>query len=75
MSNVQFPMPIVVHKKSGFPEIAGAVSILNLTSIELKDSLLMKYDLQERLIGYSALILEIVNSLPDNKATNHLATK
>ena len=35
----------------------------------------MKYDLQERLIGYSVLILEIINSLPDNKATNHLANQ
>ncbi len=35
----------------------------------------MKYDLEERLINYSVLILEIVDCLPDNKGTNHLANQ
>jgi four helix bundle protein len=32
----------------------------------------MKYDLEERLINYSVLILDIVDVLPDNKGANHL---
>ena len=32
----------------------------------------MKYDLEERLIYYSVLILDIVEELPDNKGANHL---
>lgn len=35
----------------------------------------MKFDLEERLINYSVLILDIVDSLPDNKAANHLANQ
>jgi four helix bundle protein len=35
----------------------------------------MKYDLEERLISYSVLILEIVKSLPDDKGANHLANQ
>src|SRR5687767_14833860 len=35
----------------------------------------MRFDLDERLINYSVLILEIVNSLPDNKGANHLANQ
>ena len=35
----------------------------------------MKFDLDERLINYSVLILEIVDSLPDNKGANHLANQ
>src|SRR5687767_9931825 len=35
----------------------------------------MKYDLEERLINYSVLILDIVDALPDNKGANHLANQ
>jgi len=35
----------------------------------------MKFDLDERLINYSVLILEIADSLPDNKGANHLANQ
>ncbi len=31
------------------------------------------YDLEERLIGFSLLILKIVDSLPNNRTDNHLA--
>jgi four helix bundle protein len=33
----------------------------------------MKFDLEERLIEYSVLILEIIDLLPDNRGANHLA--
>jgi four helix bundle protein len=33
----------------------------------------MKYDLEDRLIAYSVLILDLVDRLPDNRAANHLA--
>jgi hypothetical protein len=33
----------------------------------------MKYDLKERLINYSVLILDIVEAMPNNKGANHLA--
>jgi hypothetical protein len=32
----------------------------------------MKFNLEERLIEYSVLILEIVEHTPDNKGANHL---
>jgi four helix bundle protein len=32
-----------------------------------------KYDLEERLIDFSVLIIEIVNEMPNTKAGNHLA--
>lgn len=32
-----------------------------------------KYDLEERLIEFSVLIIEIVNGMPNSKAGNHLA--
>src|SRR5687767_14428685 len=35
----------------------------------------MKYDLEERLINYSVLILDIVDALPDNKGGNHLSSQ
>jgi four helix bundle protein len=35
----------------------------------------MKYDLEERLINYSVLILDIVDALPDKKGANHLASQ
>jgi four helix bundle protein len=35
----------------------------------------MKYDLDERLINYSVLILDIVDVLPDNKGASHLANQ
>ena len=35
----------------------------------------MKYDLEERLINYSVLILDIVDAMPDNKGANHLASQ
>jgi four helix bundle protein len=35
----------------------------------------MKYDLEERLINYSVLILDIVDALPDNRGANHLASQ
>ena len=35
----------------------------------------MKYDLEERLIKYSVLILDIVEELPDSKGANHLANQ
>jgi four helix bundle protein len=35
----------------------------------------MKFDLDERLINYSVLILKIADSLPDNKGANHLANQ
>lgn len=37
--------------------------------------LAMKFDLEERLINYSVLILEIADSLPHDKATKHLANQ
>lgn len=36
---------------------------------------MMKYNLEERLINYSVLILDIVDELPDNKGANHLANQ
>ena len=35
----------------------------------------MKYDLEERLINYGVLILEIADCLPDDKGINHLANQ
>lgn len=35
----------------------------------------MKYDLEERLINYSVLILDIVEGLPENKGANHLGSQ
>src|SRR5688572_14470738 len=35
----------------------------------------MKFDLEERLINYSVLILDIVGSLPNDKGANHLANQ
>ena len=35
----------------------------------------MKYDLEERLIKYSVLILDIVEDLPDSKSASHLANQ
>jgi four helix bundle protein len=35
----------------------------------------MKYDLEERLINYSVLILDIADALPDNRGANHLASQ
>jgi four helix bundle protein len=35
----------------------------------------MKYDLEERLINYSVLILDIVDTMPGNKGANHLASQ
>jgi four helix bundle protein len=32
-----------------------------------------KYDLEERLIKFSVLIIEIINEMPNSKAGNHLA--
>lgn len=32
-----------------------------------------KHDLEERLINFAVLIIEIVESMPDTKAANHLA--
>ena len=32
-----------------------------------------KYDLEERLIEFSVLIIEIVNEMPNSKAGNHLS--
>jgi four helix bundle protein len=32
-----------------------------------------KYDLEERLISFSVLIIEIVNEMPNSKAGNHLS--
>lgn len=32
-----------------------------------------KYDLEERLIDFSVLIIEIVNEIPNSKAGNHLS--
>jgi four helix bundle protein len=33
----------------------------------------MKYNLEERLITYSVLILDIVDDMPDNRGANHLS--
>jgi four helix bundle protein len=35
----------------------------------------MKYNLDERLINYSVLILDIVEVMPDNKGANHLGSQ
>jgi four helix bundle protein len=35
----------------------------------------MKYDLEERLIIYSVLILDLADVLPDNKGANHLGNQ
>ena len=32
-----------------------------------------KYDLEERLVNFSVLIIKIVNEMPNTKAANHLA--
>ena len=34
-----------------------------------------KYDLEERLIEFSVLIIEIVNEMPNSKAGNHLSNQ
>ena len=34
---------------------------------------MVQYDLEERLIDFSVLIIEIVNEMPNTKAGNHLA--
>jgi four helix bundle protein len=34
---------------------------------------MQKFDLQERLINFSVLIIEIVNDIPNTKAGNHLS--
>jgi four helix bundle protein len=34
-----------------------------------------KFDLEDRLIDFSVLIIEIANELPDSKAGNHLASQ
>src|ERR1700722_8209273 len=34
-----------------------------------------KFDLEERLISFSVLIVELVRSMPDSRATNHLANQ
>ncbi len=34
---------------------------------------LTKYDLEERLINFSVLIIDIVNEMPNTKAANHLS--
>ena len=36
---------------------------------------IMKYDLEERLINYSVLILDIVDVLPENKGATHLGNQ
>jgi four helix bundle protein len=35
----------------------------------------MKFNLEERLIDYSVLILDIVDVMEDNKGSNHLASQ
>jgi four helix bundle protein len=35
----------------------------------------MKFDLDERLIDYGVLILDIVDGMPDNRGANHLASQ
>jgi len=35
----------------------------------------MKYDLEVGLISYSVLILDIVDTMPDNKGANHLSSQ
>lgn len=35
----------------------------------------MKHDLEERLISYCVLILDIVEAMPDNKGANHLGNQ
>ena len=42
------------------------MEILNFYAME-------KYDLEDRLIDFSVLIIEIVNEMPNSKAGNHLA--
>lgn len=34
-----------------------------------------KFDLEERLINYSVLILDIVDDMPDNRGANHLSSQ
>lgn len=34
---------------------------------------MVKFDLEERLINFSVLIIEIVNTMPNTKAANHLS--
>ena len=34
-----------------------------------------KYDLEERLISYSVLVIELIEKLPQNKATSHLGNQ
>jgi len=33
----------------------------------------MKFDLEERLINYSVMILDLIELLPDDRGANHLA--
>ena len=42
------------------------MEILNFNAME-------KYDLEDRLIDFSVLIIEIVNEMPNSKAGNHLS--
>jgi four helix bundle protein len=35
----------------------------------------MKHDLEERLINYNVIILDIVEAMPDNKGANHLGNQ
>jgi hypothetical protein len=79
MSNAQCPISNVQLRrgeriKSGFPTNAAIEIILPFITIG-SISNPMKFDLDERLINYSVLILKIVDSLPDNKGANHLANQ
>ena len=33
----------------------------------------MKYDLEERLVDYSATIIDLIDTLPSNRACNHIS--
>jgi len=43
------------------------------TCKEMTDSKITKFDLEERLINFAVMIVEICQNMPDNKASNHLS--
>jgi len=41
----------------------------------IKTKLMNKFDLEDRLVKFSVLIIEIVNQIPNSKAGNHLSSQ
>ena len=60
--------------KSGFPNHRGKENRLGCVII-VNSHLIMKYDLEQRLINYGVMILDIAESLPESKGSNHLVNQ